>query len=181
MGRNPNRLRMHVERVKDNRGLDESSWNPQISTAFGEIRPFVADLSARCYHPAPNDDTAAKLMSPSDEKPKSSLLPRPSSREEPVASSPPHHSSREGPVASSPPRPNSTAIYYLRDAETLRIEARYTINKLAQAAGVDRATIKKLEKRHGVTKIVVYKVFDALQYVLEELDPDDYITTQPLH
>ena len=37
-----------------------------------------------------------------------------------------------------------------------------TLNKLAQQCGVDRASLAKIEKHHGVTEIVATKVFDTL-------------------
>ena len=54
------------------------------------------------------------------------------------------------------------ATFFVPNCKTLRISAHMTLNKLAQQCGVDRASLAKIEKHHGVTEIVATKVFDTL-------------------
>jgi DNA-binding XRE family transcriptional regulator len=72
---------------------------------------------------------------------------------------------------------NGHAVWYLRDAKTLRIKAKLTMNKLSAAADVGRDTISKIEKKHPVSEIVAEKVFSALNSALNgSLDRDSHIT-----
>jgi DNA-binding XRE family transcriptional regulator len=54
------------------------------------------------------------------------------------------------------------AVWLIPRCKTLRESAGMRIQQLALAAKVDRATITKIEKHHGVSKPLAYRVFNEL-------------------
>jgi DNA-binding XRE family transcriptional regulator len=65
------------------------------------------------------------------------------------------------------------ATWFIPRCKTLREQAGQRIQGLAKKAGVDRATIDKLEKRKPVTKPTAYRVLNALNELhVTKLDPN---------
>ena len=54
------------------------------------------------------------------------------------------------------------AVWLIPRCKTLRVSAGMPIQKLASEAGVDRATIAKIEKNKGVSEPLAHRVFNAL-------------------
>lgn len=57
---------------------------------------------------------------------------------------------------------NNSAVWLVPRCKTLRVSAGMPIQKLASEAGVDRATIGKIEKNQGVSEPLAHRVFNAL-------------------
>ena len=57
---------------------------------------------------------------------------------------------------------NNAAIWLVPRCKTLRVSAGMPIQKLASEAGVDRATVTKIEKNRGVSEPLANRVFNAL-------------------
>jgi DNA-binding XRE family transcriptional regulator len=69
------------------------------------------------------------------------------------------------------------AAWYMFRCKTLRESLGMRKQTLAKEAGVDRATIDKIEKRKPVTRPIAFRVFNAIQARrVEKLDSDKEIT-----
>lgn len=72
------------------------------------------------------------------------------------------------------------AVWLFLRCKTLRESAGLRIQQLAQEAKVDRATIVKIEKRLGVTKPLLFRVFNVLNKRHgEKLNPDVELKNSP--
>ena len=54
------------------------------------------------------------------------------------------------------------AIWLFPRCKTWRVSAGMGIQQLAKEAGVDRATVKKIEKHHPVSEPILHRVFNVL-------------------
>ena len=72
------------------------------------------------------------------------------------------------------------AVWLIPRCKTLRVSAGMPIQKLALEAGVDRATITKIEKHKGVSEPLANRVFNALNIRHRDtLTADKEITDNP--